>query len=483
MREKYVLSGKLGSILLVGFVGLISVIVVTIFYAKSTFWIHEGIVRGESDYICFYFIDVFVFILIIAIHVITVRYIAKCRSSVALRIYEVIVLLVIAYIRWFAFLSLVLNVRDFTDILREVMAPSALLVRLNNCVDCTYMFDLFVGAVLIIFFAFTYTKTKIDHNDFLFCENCEKEMERSKFDLKLQTFGARQVQSIVNSNILEILDLPRMENWDEGDCVRVSLFKCSSCENNQLVRFDIVKIVKGKERTPSEKHKWGDFIITDDEFKMFISKSEEESIVDKVNGISIEERVTIGSQVWMTNNLDTTHFRNGDLIPSALSAEEWKRAGEMRQPAWCYPDAFLRDAGGAGKIYNGYAVSDRRGLAPTGWHIPSVEELKHLAHEIQNKQPEIIGSVKDQPWCFESDRAWRFKDGRFSLGHLVAARTEKGDYFPPLMLQLWSSTEKVKGGNWYLMLDSDGICKDSMDNPFIEPENCAFGMSVRCVLD
>ncbi len=37
MREKYVLSGKLGSILLVGFVLLISVIVVTIFYAKSTF--------------------------------------------------------------------------------------------------------------------------------------------------------------------------------------------------------------------------------------------------------------------------------------------------------------------------------------------------------------------------------------------------------------------------------------------------------------
>jgi hypothetical protein len=104
-------------------------------------------------------------------------------------------------------------------------------------------------------------------------------MQRTKFELKLKTYGARQVQSIVNSNILEILDLPRMENWDEGDCVRVSLFKCSSCENNQLVRFDIVKIVKGKERMPSEKHTWGDYIITDDEFQMFISKSKEESMV------------------------------------------------------------------------------------------------------------------------------------------------------------------------------------------------------------
>ena len=279
MHPKYVLSGKLGSILLVGFVGLISVIVVTIFYAKSTFWIHEGIVRGESDYVYFYFIELFVFISIVVFHVITVRYIAKCRSSVALRIFEVIVLLVIAYIRWFAFLSLVLNVRNFTDILRDVMAPSALLARLNNCLDCEYFLDLIVGAILYIFFAVIFAKTKIDHNDFLFCENCEKRIERSKFDLKLKTHGARQVQSIVNSNLLEILDLLRMESWDEGDCVRVSLFKCSSCDNNNLVRFDIVKITKGKERTPSEKHTWGDYIITEDEFQMFISKSKEESIV------------------------------------------------------------------------------------------------------------------------------------------------------------------------------------------------------------
>jgi uncharacterized protein (TIGR02145 family) len=31
-----------------------------------------------------------------------------------------------------------------------------------------------------------------------------------------------------------------------------------------------------------------------------------------------------------------------------------------------------------GRLYNGYAVQDSRGLCPSGWHVPSDEEWKQL---------------------------------------------------------------------------------------------------------
>ena len=51
---------------------------------------------------------------------------------------------------------------------------------------------------------------------------------------------------------------------------------------------------------------------------------------------SYAQNVTIGTQVWMTKNLNVSTFRNGDPIPVAKSDEEWIRAAENEQPAWCY---------------------------------------------------------------------------------------------------------------------------------------------------
>lgn len=50
------------------------------------------------------------------------------------------------------------------------------------------------------------------------------------------------------------------------------------------------------------------------------------------------ETVKIGDEIWMVENLDVSHFRNGDTIPEARSAEEWIQAGDDREPAWCHYD-------------------------------------------------------------------------------------------------------------------------------------------------
>ncbi len=101
------------------------------------------------------------------------------------------------------------------------------------------------------------------------------------------------------------------------------------------------------------------------------------SLNDSLESI-LDQPVTIGNQVWKSKNLNVDRFRNGDPIPQAKTAEEWERAGKNRQPAWCYYDNNPANAEKYGKLYNWYAVSDPRGLAPRGWHIPSDEEWATL---------------------------------------------------------------------------------------------------------
>jgi len=98
-----------------------------------------------------------------------------------------------------------------------------------------------------------------------------------------------------------------------------------------------------------------------------------------ISSFGFAQTVTIGTQTWMTKNLDVATFRNGDAIPQAKTNEEWKAAGENKQAAWCYYDNDPKNGAKYGKLYNWYAVNDNRGLAPTGWHVPSDTEWTKLS--------------------------------------------------------------------------------------------------------
>jgi hypothetical protein len=95
-------------------------------------------------------------------------------------------------------------------------------------------------------------------------------------------------------------------------------------------------------------------------------------------GFSTAQTVTIGNQVWMTKNLNVDKFRNGDPILEVKTDEEWLKAGENKQPAWCYYNNDPANGEKYGKLYNWYAVNDPRGLAPIGYHIPSDDEWTTL---------------------------------------------------------------------------------------------------------
>ena len=112
------------------------------------------------------------------------------------------------------------------------------------------------------------------------------------------------------------------------------------------------------------------------------------SISTCVQGAEDLHEIRIGNQVWSLKNLDVSYFRSGDPIPEARTAEEWNDALAQGKPAWCYyendPDFGARFQSSnevsvrTGKLYNWFAVSDPRGLAPVGWHVPSQEEWETL---------------------------------------------------------------------------------------------------------
>ncbi len=93
--------------------------------------------------------------------------------------------------------------------------------------------------------------------------------------------------------------------------------------------------------------------------------------------------VQIGTQIWMEKNLDIDNYNNGDIIPEVKDSATWVTT---TTGAWCY---YKNDpALGAiyGKLYNWYAVTDPRGLAPTGSHVPTDTEWKTLEIFLGMKQ-------------------------------------------------------------------------------------------------
>jgi uncharacterized protein (TIGR02145 family) len=105
------------------------------------------------------------------------------------------------------------------------------------------------------------------------------------------------------------------------------------------------------------------------------------------------ESVRIGNQEWMTRNLDVDRFRNGDLIPHIESDEDWKKAGENGQPAWCYYDNDPENGKKYGKLYNWYAANDPRGLAPEGYHVPTDDEWTILVEYLGKTAVQKMKSV------------------------------------------------------------------------------------------
>lgn len=183
--------------------------------------------------------------------------------------------------------------------------------------------------------------------------------------------------------------------------------------------------------------------------------------------------VTIGTQVWLSKNLDVAKFRNGDSIPEAKTDEEWVKAGENKQPAWCYYNNEEPNGTKYGKLYNCYAVNDPRGLAPNGYHIPTDAEWTQLTDYLGGES--VAGNKMKSISGWDENGNGNNKSG-FS-GLPGGYRLTDGTFSTIGMYGLWwSSTENITVNAWNRVLDFDSgyVYRDYYFKG---------GLSVRCLRD
>ena len=210
----------------------------------------------------------------------------------------------------------------------------------------------------------------------------------------------------------------------------------------------------------------------------------------------------IGAQCWFAENLRTTVYLNGDAIPSGLAETEWSSTeetllgaaavyGEETGPCNNYsPEIEACDEAVAleafGRLYNGYAVQDPRGLCPNGWHIPTVEEWLELEeHVVGEGAPESKGFAlkSTASWSGYTNSFGKFIDGNGGDDHGFSAisagfRFSNGAFgLSGMICRFWSATSTDAHSAYVLEL---GI---HADNLAIQNAHAVTGLSVRCLQD
>lgn len=188
------------------------------------------------------------------------------------------------------------------------------------------------------------------------------------------------------------------------------------------------------------------------------------------------QTVTIGSQVWMSKNLSVSAFRNGDPIIEAKTDQEWIKAGEDKQPAWCYYQNNSANGTKYGKLYNWYAINDPRGLAPNGFHVSTGSDWKALTDFLGGEAVSGKKMKKSSGWSENGNGTNSSGFGGLPAGK----RSPLGDFENVGYFGFWwTPTEDYynKEGAWcYILPYNTGFVNQKNVN-----KNA--GISVRCVKD
>jgi uncharacterized protein (TIGR02145 family) len=200
-------------------------------------------------------------------------------------------------------------------------------------------------------------------------------------------------------------------------------------------------------------------------------KNDKESTVIDVDR-NVYNTIVIGTQVWMKENLRTTSFNDGTLIPWVAENKAWS---ELSSPGFCfYNNDRTTFSNTYGALYNWSAINSRK-LCPSGWHVPSDAEWTTLTTYLGGV---VIagGKLKESSVTF-----WNYPN--------VAATNESGFTALPGGWRMtngefwnvgyagvwWSATQRTTSSAWGLIIYSN------YSEAFSSTYNNHWGLSVRCI--
>lgn len=211
--------------------------------------------------------------------------------------------------------------------------------------------------------------------------------------------------------------------------------------------------------------------------------------------------VQIGWQCWFTENLRTLVYANGDSISAGLDAAEWDMTDVSgvgatsvygADSASCESLVLDFDAcdgtsalAAYGRLYNGYAVTDARGLCPGGWHVPTDEEWQEMELVVGVPESELddhgvrgLGNLAGG--LLKTTSGWNGMNGSDSFGFSGlpgGSRNGIGSYIDAGLRGLWwtSSLNDELGIYRSLFVFNSGIFREDL--------TLRYGLSIRCVQD
>jgi len=205
--------------------------------------------------------------------------------------------------------------------------------------------------------------------------------------------------------------------------------------------------------------------------------------------------VKFGNQVWMTENLKTRHFNNGDTIPtsypyesetSAMGIYYWPPEGD---------DNLIEEMGA---LYTWHAANDSRRICPEGWRMPSEADWATLFEYFRNNNFGTEGSADHILPAICSNEYWEASTTVGSPGYdlssnnsadfnIVPAGNKISSCTGPLptdctgefdnsgiIAYLWTASGNATNGT-YVRISNDA------DVELFPSRSSGRGLSVRCI--
>ena len=189
---------------------------------------------------------------------------------------------------------------------------------------------------------------------------------------------------------------------------------------------------------------------------------------------NVYNTVTIGSQVWMAENLKTTKYNDGTAIPLVTDSTSWSN---LTTPGYCWynnDEAGYKNVYGA--LYNWFTVNTGK-LCPIGWHVPTDAEWTTLTDYLGGESV-AGGKLKETGtthWLSPNTGA----TNETGFTALPGGYRAGSGYFNHVGSygHWWSATEGSAGNAWGRYVGYDN------SNVYGLSDSKQAGFSVRCVKD
>lgn len=191
--------------------------------------------------------------------------------------------------------------------------------------------------------------------------------------------------------------------------------------------------------------------------------------------------ITIGKQVWMIENLKTTHYNNGDLIKTTDPFNLNIVSETKSKYQWAY-DGDEKNVTIYGRLYTWYAATDERCLCPEGYHIPTNEEWTTLINYLGGENVAIHKLVEKGTthWILLNEKATN-ASGFSALP--AGGRSITGFYSGIGWSTEWWTSSLIEYEHYTWDITYIKLFLMFRKVEYVDPTQAINGNSVRCIKD